>query len=376
MEFFGLIERIYKDRDYLTRKRAAHLFVFDIAAILLGISSAVFLWFTKGEIFRAGFTTMTFAAALSCLLLIRKRFEFALNIILFASILSVSVGWFLGIPNAGGGDVGNKNIVLSIFIMIFLYFTDVKKTIFIMIYGFILIFIDEFYLKKHETIYTADRIGLFFMFTVMLILTVKTLSGSIQEKNELIHEIHHRVRNNLQVISGLVEMHSGSDKASTQIILSDFQNRILAISEVHNYLYKSENYFEIDFAEVMDKIILGLSSKLGNRSVKIENKTESTFLRIENAIPCAMIFNELLSNSLKHAFHSEKGTIQILFRKEGDMYRLQVSDNGSGIKDSKIWLKPKTAGFTLIQILTKQMKGRFQIFSDNGFTTILEFIAI
>ncbi|EMJ91481.1 sensor histidine kinase [Leptospira alstonii] len=375
MEFFGLIERIYKDRDYLTRKRAAHLFVFDIAAILLGISSAVFLWFTKGEIFRVGFTIMTFAASLSFLLLIWKRFEFALNIILFASILSVSIGWFLGIPNAGG-DVGNKNIVLSIFIMIFLYFTDVKKTIFIMIYGFILIFIDEFYLKEHEIIYTADRIGLFFMFTVILILTVKTLSGSIQEKNELIQEIHHRVRNNLQVISGLVEMHSGSDKANTQIILSDFQNRILAISEVHNYLYKSENYFEIDFAEVMDKIILGLSNKLGKRSVKIENKTESTFLRIENAIPCAMIFNELLSNSLKHAFHSEKGRIQILFRKEGDIYRLQVSDNGSGIKDSKIWLKPKTAGFTLIQILTKQMKGRFQIFSDSGFTTVLEFISI
>ncbi|EMO55229.1 sensor histidine kinase [Leptospira noguchii] len=373
--FFGLIERIYKDRDYLTRKRATHLFVFNIAASLLGFSSAVFLWFAKGELFRVGFAVMTFASLISFILLLRKKIELALNIILFASIVSVTAGWFWGIPNAGP-DVGNKNIILSIFIMIFLFFTDVKKTIFVMLYCLILIFIDEFYLKEHDVVYTADRIGLFFMFSVILILTVRTLYRSVQEKNELIQEIHHRVRNNLQVISGLVEMHSGSGKENLQIILSDFQNRILAISEVHNYLYKSENYFEIDFAEVMDKIILNLSHRLGKRSINIEAETESIFLRIESAIPCAMIFNELLSNSLKHAFHSEKGTVQISFRKKGGKYCLQVSDNGSGIKDSKIWSRPKTAGFTLIQILTKQIKGRFQIFSEGGFTTVLEFNTI
>nr|WP_275890365.1 sensor histidine kinase [Leptospira noguchii] len=370
-----MIERIYKDRDYLTRKRATHLFVFNIAASLLGFSSAVFLWFAKGELFRVGFAVMTFASLISFILLLRKKIELALNIILFASIVSVTAGWFWGIPNAGP-DVGNKNIILSIFIMIFLFFTDVKKTIFVMLYCLILIFIDEFYLKEHDVVYTADRIGLFFMFSVILILTVRTLYRSVQEKNELIQEIHHRVRNNLQVISGLVEMHSGSGKENLQIILSDFQNRILAISEVHNYLYKSENYFEIDFAEVMDKIILNLSHRLGKRSINIETETESTFLRIESAIPCAMIFNELLSNSLKHAFHSEKGTVQISFRKKGGKYCLQVSDNGSGIKDSKIWSRPKTAGFTLIQILTKQIKGRFQIFSEGGFTTVLEFNTI
>ncbi|QOI52237.1 sensor histidine kinase [Leptospira interrogans] len=373
--FFSLIEQIYKDRDYLTRKRATHLFVFNIAASLLGVSSAVFLWFAKGELFRVGFAVMTFASLISFILLLRKKFELALNIILFATIVSVTAGWFWGIPNAGS-DVGNKNIILSIFIMIFLFFTDVKKTIFIMLYCLILIFIDEFYLKEHDVVYTADRIGLFFMFSVILILTVRALYGSVQEKNELIQEIHHRVRNNLQVISGLVEMHSGSGKENLQIILSDFQNRILAISEVHNYLYKSENYFEIDFVEVMDKIILNLSHRLGKRSIKMETEAESTFLRIENAIPCAMIFNELLSNSLKHAFRSEKGTVQISFRKKGDKYYLQVSDNGSGIKDFKIWSKPKTAGFTLIQILTKQIKGRFQIFSEGGFTTVLEFNSI
>ncbi|WP_025185947.1 histidine kinase dimerization/phosphoacceptor domain -containing protein, partial [Leptospira interrogans] len=246
--FFSLIEQIYKDRDYLTRKRATHLFVFNIAASLLGVSSAVFLWFAKGELFRVGFAVMTFASLISFILLLRKKFELALNIILFATIVSVTAGWFWGIPNAGS-DVGNKNIILSIFIMIFLFFTDVKKTIFIMLYCLILIFIDEFYLKEHDVVYTADRIGLFFMFSVILILTVRALYGSVQEKNELIQEIHHRVRNNLQVISGLVEMHSGSGKENLQIILSDFQNRILAISEVHNYLYKSENYFEIDFVE-------------------------------------------------------------------------------------------------------------------------------
>lgn len=136
--FFGLIERIYKDRDYLTHKRATHLFVFDIAALLLGFSSSVFLWFTKGELFRVGFAVMTFSSLISFILLLRKKFELALNIILFASVVFVTAGWFWGIPNVGS-DVGNKNIILSIFIMIFLFFTDVRKTIYIMFYCFFLI---------------------------------------------------------------------------------------------------------------------------------------------------------------------------------------------------------------------------------------------
>lgn len=244
-----------------------------------------------------------------------------------------------------------------------------------MLYCLILIFIDEFYLKEHDVVYTADRIGLFFMFSVILIFTVRALYGSVQEKNELIQEIHHRVRNNLQVISGLVEIHSGSGKENLQIILSDFQNRILAISEVHNYLYKSENYFDIDFVEVIERIIANLIHKFGKQSVKIENLTEQIFLRIEYAIPCTMIFSELLSNSLKHASSSDMGKIVIRFHKEGNKYRLQIEDNGSGISDSKTWLKPKTSGFKLIQLLTRQIKGDFQILSDSGSIAVLEFNA-
>ncbi|RHX87952.1 sensor histidine kinase [Leptospira stimsonii] len=373
MKISSWISGIYKDRDYLTRSRAFHFFVFNVSFILLSISSYFFLWFAKGQFLRFGFLLMTVASVFSLIFLLRKNIEVAIRIILIASVISVTFGWFFPPPTIGLDTVG-KNQVLNIFIMIFLYFSDIKKTILVSIYCLFLIAIDEFYLKKgQDVLHVADRIGLFLMFAVISILTVRTLHGSLQEKNELIQEIHHRVRNNLQVISGLLEMHSSSEKGNLQIILSDFQNRILAISEVHNYLYKSENYFEIDFAEVIEKITLNLLNKLGKESIRIENETSQVFIRIESAIPCAIIFSELLSNSLKHAFPSDKGSIGISFKKEGNAYFLEVVDNGSGIQDSQVWLKPKTAGFTLIQILTKQIRGKFRILTESGSKSILEF---
>ncbi|EMJ91486.1 sensor histidine kinase [Leptospira alstonii] len=377
MKLSGLTDHIYKDRDYLTKNKAFHLFIFNAASLLLGVFTNLYIWFAKGYFLRPGFSIMMIASVISLIFLLRKRFEVALQIILFASVIAISVGWFFGLANNKTLlDESNKNIVLAIFIMIFLYFTNVKKTLLIAVYCFILIFTEEFLTQQiHDSIHFADRIALFLMFTVISIIAVKTLHGSIQEKNELIQEIHHRVRNNLQVISGLVEMHSGLDKGNIQSILFDFQNRILAISEVHNYLYKSENYFDIDFSEVIEGIIKNLSHKLGKESVHIENSTKQTFLRIESALPCAMIFSELLSNSLRHAFPMDKGTVSVYFQKEGSKYRLQITDDGSGIEDSKTWMKPNTAGFTLIQILTKQIKGSFQIRSNSGFTAVLEFNA-
>ncbi|TGL80015.1 sensor histidine kinase [Leptospira yasudae] len=377
MSLLRFTDRIYKEKDYLTRNKAFHLFIFNVASVLLGMFVNSYIWLTKGYFLRPGFSIMMIASLLSLIFLVRKKFEIALKIVLVASVVSVSVGWFFGFSKGAVAlDESNRNIVLSIFIMIFLYFTNVKQTILIALYCLFLIFVEEFYREQdNNMIHIADRIALFIMYSIIAIIAVRTLHGSVKEKNELIQEIHHRVRNNLQVLSGLVEMHSGSDKGNLQSILSDFQDRILAISEVHNYLYKSENYFDIDFAEVIDGIIKNLSDKLGKRTVNIENSTEQVYLRIESALPCAMIFSELLSNSLKHAFPAEKGTVKVRFQKEGNKYRLRITDDGSGISDSKVWQKPKTSGFTLIQILTKQIKGSFEIFSGSGSTAILEFNA-
>ncbi|AYV55798.1 sensor histidine kinase [Leptospira kmetyi] len=379
MELSGWIRKIYKDRDYLTRKKALHLFVFNVASIMLGISSNFFLWFAKGHMIRVGFSIMTLASVVSLILLLKKKFDWAVHIILLSSFGAVTIGWYFGLSRLNVSvDMGNKNIVLAILIMIFLYFANVKRTLLIAGYCFILIIIDEVLMTDHQDlIHIADRIGLFAMFVVISILAVQTLHGSVEEKNELIQEIHHRVRNNLQVLSGLVEIHSGSDKDKVENILSDFQDRILAISQVHNYLYKSENYFDIDFSEVIDEIIKNLSDKFDKKAiqVRVENSAEPVFLRIESALPCAMIFSELLSNSLKHAFPSEtdRGNVNVLFQREGNKYRLEIKDNGAGISDSNLWMKPKTSGFTLIQILTKQIKGSFKILSASGSTAILEF---
>ncbi|PJZ58482.1 sensor histidine kinase [Leptospira barantonii] len=379
MELSGMIRKIYKDRDYLTRKKAVHLFIFNIASILLGILVNCYIWMTKGYFIRPGFSLMMVSSIVSLIFLFRKKFEVALKIILITSVVSVSVGWYYGASGEiAAVDEANRNIVLAIFIMIFLYFTNVKQTFLIALYCLFLIFADEFFQERNNGIvHIADRIALFVMFSIISIIAVQTLHGSVEEKNELIQEIHHRVRNNLQVLSGLVEIHSGSDKDKVENILSDFQDRILAISQVHNYLYKSENYFDIDFSEVIEEIIKNLSDKFDKRTirVRVENSAEPVFLRIESALPCAMIFSELISNSLKHAFpvEADHGNVNVLFQREGNKYRLQITDDGAGISDSNLWMKPKTSGFTLIQILTKQIKGSFRIVSGSGFTAILEF---
>ncbi|EKP04658.1 histidine kinase domain protein [Leptospira kirschneri str. 2008720114] len=115
-------------------------------------------------------------------------------------------------------------------------------------------------------------------------------------------------------------------------MLFEFQNRILAMSEVHNYLYKSDNYHSIEFSNVIEKIIENLKNKHKDSYITILNYSEKINLPIEKAIPCAMIFNELLNNSLTHAFKESKDpNIEIHFSKNFSLYKLAVKDNGTGM---------------------------------------------
>lgn len=144
-------------------------------------------------------------------------------------------------------------------------------------------------------------------------MTVNLLNSYIKEKDELIKEIHHRVRNNLQVLSGLADLHR-DDKSDLQRVLFEFQNRILAMSEVHNYMYKTDNYHSIEFSNVIERIIENLKNKHKESQVVIRNYSEKIDLPIETAIPCAMIFNELVNNSLTHAFkESQDPNIEVRF---------------------------------------------------------------
>ncbi|UOG32241.1 sensor histidine kinase [Leptospira noguchii] len=362
------LQRIYSQEPFILRIRALYLFVFNVVTFVLpGIT---FCFFFNEVTYRPSFIMLISFSFLSMLLVWYGQYKKALTLTLFTVVVGITLGLFFGDPE------GNALYSFPILVIIFLLFTTIRITIYISIYSFLLIFYFLNILSQRgmlKTSFAVDSVLGFFFFTSIALLTVNLLNSYIKEKDELIKEIHHRVRNNLQVLSGLADLHR-NDKSDSQKVLFEFQNRILAMSEVHNYMYKSDNYHSIEFSNVIEKIIENLKSKHKNLNVTILNYVEKVDLPIETAIPCAMIFNELLNNSFTHAFKESKNpNIEIYFSKNGENYKLTLKDNGVGMSAPIDLQKSKTTGFTLVHILSKQIRAKFKIFNDQGLVAVLEF---
>lgn len=361
-------QRIYSQESFILRIRALYLFVFNF--VTFAFPGITFCFFFNEVTYRPSFIMLISFSFLSMILVWYGQYQKALILTLFTVVVGITLGLFFGDPD------GNALYSFPILVIIFLLFTSIRTTIYISIYSFILIFYFLYVLSQRGTLKTnfaVDSILGFFFFTSIALLTVNLLNSYIKEKDELIKEIHHRVRNNLQVLSGLAILHN-KDDADLQRVLFEFQNRILAMSEVHNYLYKSDNYHSIEFSNVIEKIIENLKSKHKDSKITILNYSEKINLPIEKAIPCAMIFNELLNNSLIHAFKESKNpNIEIHFSKNVSIYKLAVKDNGTGMAIPENWKNSNTIGFTLIQILSRQIHANFEIFNDRGLVAVLEF---
>ncbi|HEX6982719.1 MAG TPA: PAS domain S-box protein [Balneolaceae bacterium] len=194
------------------------------------------------------------------------------------------------------------------------------------------------------------------------------IKKSLKEKEVLLAEIHHRVKNNLAVITGLLELQSyntSSEEASS--VLKASQMRINSIALVHEKLYQNEDLSEISFdvyiKQLTDVITSSLSSDATAISIQIE--AEAVKLTVGQAIPCGLIINELITNAHKHAFPGRKtGSIHISLIEEDLMVKLQVSDDGVGIPLKADLDNPKSLGLTLIRTLSKQLNGK-AAFSDH-----------
>lgn len=194
--------------------------------------------------------------------------------------------------------------------------------------------------------------------------------ASLQEKEILLKEIHHRVKNNLQIISSLLSLQS-SELTDDNIIriFSDSQNRIKSMALVHENLYRSDDLGKVDFNDYLNQLVSYLSQSYGDLSRKIDFKVNSdnVLLNVNTAIPCGMIINELISNSLKYAFpDGRSGKISIDLSSEDDGFRLVVSDNGVGFKGNLNVKESKTLGYLLIETLVKQIHGRMSLDTTNG----------
>jgi PAS domain S-box-containing protein len=205
------------------------------------------------------------------------------------------------------------------------------------------------------------------------------ISQSLKEKETLLSEIHHRVKNNLAIISGLLELklYQFDDKTTEDFIRSS-QLRIKAMAEIHEKLYQSEMFSHVSFKEYIEDLISSIQASLLEERFEPEfiTKTEDVHLNINQAIPCGLILNELITNSIKHAFPGrEKGIIKILFTSEQDNINLSVADTGIGVPEDFNFEGTQSSGITLVKIFSKQLNADLNIGNtDDGFRCSVQFV--
>ncbi|QDZ41051.1 PAS domain-containing protein [Euhalothece natronophila Z-M001] len=204
------------------------------------------------------------------------------------------------------------------------------------------------------------------------------LENSLQEKEMLLKEIHHRVKNNLLVVSNLLEFQSDyTDNPQVLSILEDSQNRVQSMALIHEKLYRSTGLNKIDFGEYLEALLENLfeSYNITESRISLETEVDLIFLNIETANPCGLIVNELISNAFKHAFpDNRKGKIWLYLSQDSEKeVTLIVKDNGVGIPEELDITKLDSLGMELISTLTQQIKGNLEIKQDNGTTFILTF---
>jgi PAS domain S-box-containing protein len=200
---------------------------------------------------------------------------------------------------------------------------------------------------------------------------------SLHEKELLLKEIHHRVKNNLQIIVSLLKLQSKyvSDPKDLQIFNSS-RSRVETMSLIHEKLYKSKDISDIDLGNYIKDLVTHIlqAYKINHEEIKFEINSESIQLSIDTAIPCGLIINELINNTLKYAFpEGHKGAITINIKREGEEVILEIKDNGIGIPASFDITNSDSLGLQLVDTLIRQINGTVEIDSSMGTKFIIKF---
>lgn len=192
---------------------------------------------------------------------------------------------------------------------------------------------------------------------------------NLQEKEVLLQEIHHRVKNNLNVVTSLLRLQGKQITSKKQALdaLQKSSERIYSMALIHNKLYQSEDFSYIDMNDYIESMVSELCNAYGVRKwINIEVKIKDVFLDINKAVPCGLIINELLTNTFKHAFPQKKqGTVKIDFRPVKDNnYKLSIQDDGEGLPENLDM--DKSLGFRIIHLLAEQIDAEIQINKEHG----------
>lgn len=205
------------------------------------------------------------------------------------------------------------------------------------------------------------------------------IKKSLDEKKILLQEIHHRVKNNLQIVSSFLSLQSRSltDK-KVKLLFQESQNRVDTMSLIHQELYKSKDISTIDFSIYIKNLTTNLLRTFDfNRSkVSININAKNAFFNIDTAVPCGLIINEVVSNSLEHAFVGlPSGKISIDLISNGERsWKLTITDDGIGIGADVDLTKNKTMGLRLVNALVLQLRGELKIHTESGTIFEIDFV--
>jgi PAS domain S-box-containing protein len=197
------------------------------------------------------------------------------------------------------------------------------------------------------------------------------IKASLAEKEVLLKEIHHRVKNNLQVISSLLKLQSRYIQDSrVSEMLKESQNRVRSMALVHEQLYQSKDLSNIDFAEYIQNLAHNLfqAYEIDTEGVKLQTNIAPCSMNIDTAVPCGLIINELVTNSLKYAFTGQtQGKIKIDFTLDNNrVCVLTVSDSGIGFPQDLDYRNARTLGLRLVGSLVKQIRGKIELLETAG----------
>jgi len=197
------------------------------------------------------------------------------------------------------------------------------------------------------------------------------LKISLKEKEILLKEIHHRVKNNLCVVASLLELQSNT-VADAQLakMFEESQNRLYSMALIHEKLYRSTNLAQINFGEYLEDLVTNLfhSYNISDKRIQLRVLAEPIALNLETATPCGLIANELVSNTLKHAFpDGANGTVSVECYQTGDReIHLFVKDNGIGFPQNLDFRKTNSMGFQVVCTLTEQLEGTIELSRQIG----------
>lgn len=195
------------------------------------------------------------------------------------------------------------------------------------------------------------------------------MQASLEEKEVLLREIHHRVKNNLQIVSSLLMLQSGAmNTPETVQMFQECQNRIIAMALIHEQLYRSENLAQICLGDYIQSLTVRLLQSYRTDTDRIETQIDADriSLSLDRAIPCGLILNELVANCLKHAFpDGQTGEIEITCHTRSERVELQVRDNGIGLPPDFDFETSQSLGLQLVFHLAQQLKGTVVLENNN-----------